>query len=222
MATHDRVTIESGTKKVFASALDWPGWSRSGKTEADAIATLADYAPRYRTVAERAGTRGVLAAADAFTVVERQAGGGATDFGVPGEPADAERAPLSDAELDRQVRLLEACWATFDETPERVSAELRKGPRGGGRDRDAIVEHVLESERGYVRYLGIKAPPLSLAEPDGLRAHRDEVVAAIREHHAAGRDARSWPVPYLIRRVAWHVMDHAWEMEDKDLSGERG
>jgi hypothetical protein len=29
--------------------------------------------------------------------------------------------------------------------------------------------------------------------------------------------ARTWPLRYLIRHTAYHTMDHAWEMEDKDL-----
>lgn len=33
-----------------------------------------------------------------------------------------------------------------------------------------------------------------------------------------GKMARSWPLRYLIRHTAFHTLDHAWEMEDKDLT----
>ena len=37
-------------------------------------------------------------------------------------------------------------------------------------------------------------------------------------YNAEGKPARTWPIQFLIRRVAHHVMDHAWEMEDRDLT----
>ena len=33
---------------------------------------------------------------------------------------------------------------------------------------------------------------------------------------------RSWTLPFLIRHSAFHTLDHAWEMEDKDLTGDAG
>ena len=53
--------------------------------------------------------------------------------------------------------------------------------------------------------------------PAGLEEHRRQYLAAIRAYHAEGKAARTWPIPFLIRRTAHHVMDHAWEMEDRDL-----
>ncbi len=220
MTTHNRVVIETGKdgKKVFASAIDWPGWCRSGRTEEAALAALADYAARYRAVAESAHTQGVVAAADDFEVIERLQGGGGTDFGIPEQPAAAERDGLTDRELDRHLRLLTACWETFDAVAGRVSAELRKGPRGGGRDRDAIVAHVRESECGYVRYLGLMVTADAKSTPYGLAAHRDAVRTAIADLHRDGEMPGRWPLAYAIRRIAWHVLDHAWEMDDRDLS----
>ena len=49
------VAIEGTRKKVFASALEWPGWSRSGKTPESAIENLLAYAPRYGPVVVAAG-----------------------------------------------------------------------------------------------------------------------------------------------------------------------
>ena len=220
MMKHNRVVIESGDKKVFASALDWPGWSRSGKTEAQALDALAAYADRYEKVAALSGVPGVMAATQDFSVIEHQAGDGATDFGVPAHVAAAEHEPMTDAECDRQVALLRACWAYFDEVVPRVSEVLQKGPRGGGRDRTRIVEHTLEAERSYARQIGVRTPKGGMSSPQGLQDHRDAVCEAIRKVNASDDREKGWPVRYFIRRAAWHVLDHAWEMEDKDLSGE--
>jgi hypothetical protein len=218
VARHNRVVIESGRQKVFASALDWPGWSRSGRTEQAAIAALEDYLPRYLGVTARAEVKGVRAAAGELAAVEHLQGGGATDFGVPDRVATIERQGLTKAELERHLKLLQACWAEFDETAARVSATLQKGPRGGGRDRDEIIEHVYEAERGYVRHLGIPRAAAFDYTGDGLATHRAAVLGALRGIHKAGDTSSTWPYPYVIRRMAWHLLDHAWELQDKDLS----
>lgn len=218
MTKHNRIVIETGTKKVFASAIDWPGWSRSGKTEEDALNALVAYAGRYRAVADIERIHGVNATAREFDVIERVAGNGATDFGVPDHPAKCEDEPMTDAECERQVTLLKACWAYFDDVASRVSEELRKGPRGGGRDRDGIVKHAFEAERSYVRQIRVKTPKGAMDTETGLREHRAAVCLAIREMKASGEKPRSWPLRYFIRRAAWHVLDHAWEMEDKNLA----
>jgi hypothetical protein len=214
-----RVVIESGTKKAFASAVDWPGWSRSGRTEAAALAALTKYADRYRAVANIAGSREFPGEAAVFEVVERLAGSGATDFGVPEKAGRCDDEPMTDAACERQIALLQASWRFFDDVAARVSAELRKGPRGGGRGRDAIVEHVLEAERGYARRIGVKTPAGAMGSADGVIQHRDAVCETIRRLRRNGEAGEKWPIRYFIRRAAWHVMDHAWEMEDKDLTG---
>lgn len=220
MTTYHRVVIEKGQKKVFASAIDWPGWSRSGKTEEEALATLADYVDRYQAVAEIAGVRVVMATAKDMEIVEHLNGSGATDFGVPERAANCEDEPMTGADCERQITLLRACWDYFDDVASRVSPELQKGPRGGGRDRDKIVEHVILADRTYGRKIGVRTPPFDWRNRVAVAAHRDAVFAAIpqlREGDAS--TAKGWPVRYFIRRAAWHVLDHAWEMEDKDLTG---
>jgi hypothetical protein len=178
-----RVVFEAGNKRAFASALDWPGWSRSGKTEQQALETLASYAPRYAAVARAAGFD-PPDPGEGFEAVERLRGGANTDFGVPHEIAEAERAPLSDADEARLDQLLAAAWRVFDATVAGAPPALRKGPRGGGRDRDQIVEHVRVAHQMY--------------------ATRVE----------KGR----WPKAYMVRRAAWHIVDHLWEIEDKSES----
>ena len=216
-----RVMVEQGRKKrVVACAFDWPGWDRSARIGADVLAVLAAYRPRYATVAELAGLGAEFRATGEFAVVERLDGIGMTDFyGLSGRAATPEKDPMTDAECERKIALLRACWTAFDDAAARVSPELRKGPRGGGRDRDQIVWHVNGSEIGlFAPKVGVKVPQETVHDAEALRAYRDAFVEGSREHHARGEPARSWPLQYLIRRCAWHMLDHAWEIEDRDLT----
>jgi hypothetical protein len=221
MADPVRVMIEQGKKKrVVACAFDWPGWDRSTKLGADVLAVLAAYRPRYAKVAELAGFGADFEATGDFEVVERLDGIGMTDFyGVSGRAATPENEPMTEADCKRKIALLRASWTIFDEVAARVSAELQKGPRGGGRNRDQIIRHVNGAEiEEYAPKVGVKVPLETREDPAALRAYREAFVEAIREHHARGEPARSWALQFLIRRCAWHMLDHAWEMEDKDLS----
>ena len=203
-----RVVIEAGPKRVFASALDWPGWSRSGRDEAAALDALAAYADRYRPVARAAHVR--FPAAPAFEVVERLRGNGATDFGVPEAVATAEREPLTRAEALRLAALVEAAWLTFDEIVAGAPPRLRKGPRGGGRDRDQIVEHVIGPESAsYARAIGLRLPPPALGDRAAIDASRAAIAEAIRTRGRSDAGATRWPIRYAARRIAWHVLDHA-------------
>jgi len=220
-----RTVIERGPKgkKAVAFALDWPGWSRGAKTPELALATLESYRRRYRPIALTAGMAREFDAVGPLDVIQDRVGTGSTDFwGISFSPSDLERGPIGDAEFDRKIKLLRACWAFFDGVAVRVSAEMRKGPRGGGRDRDKIIRHTIrvESEE-FAKQLGLRIPAEGALTPDGLVAHRKAYVAAMRGYDSRqGKRMRSWTVPFLIRHSAFHVMDHAWEMEDKDLSSE--
>lgn len=218
-----RTVIQRGPKarKAVAFAIDWPGWSRGGKTAEAAVETLDAYRDRYRPVARLAGLEPAFDAAGPLEIVEDSAGVGSTDFwGISFAASSFERAPMPEVELERKLALLSAAWRFFDDVAARVSPEMRKGPRGGGRDRDEIVGHTWRTETGdFARRVGVRSPVEALATPEGLRAHREQFVAALREYNAAGKLAgRSWRVPFLVRHTAFHVLDHAWEMEDKDLS----
>jgi hypothetical protein len=221
MATSIRVMIERGRKKrSVAVAFDWPGWDRSGKTEEHALAVLEAYRPRFAKVAALAGFGDAFAGEGDLTVVERVEGIGMTDYyGVSGRPATPELEAMTEVECARKLALLRAAWATFDATADRVSGELRKGPRGGGRDRDEIVRHVNASEIAeFSPKVGVHGAGGIWLDPPALRAYRDEFAEAIRVANAAGPAAgKFWTVPFLIRRCAWHMLDHAWELEDRDL-----
>ncbi len=224
MADKLRVMLEIGPKgkQTVAVASDWPGLERGAKTEEAAMARLQAYLPRYAPVANLAGMGAEFAVIATIDVVERYQGTGSTDFwGISFAFSGIDRQAVSSAALERELTLLQACWAFFDVVRARVSAELQKGPRGGGRDRDRIVRHTLGTEQDWAAKLGVRPSEGALLTDEGLRAHRDAYCAAIRAFHAQGKLARTWPLRYLIRHTAFHTLDHAWEMEDKDLTGHR-
>ncbi len=221
METQLRVTLEIGTKgkKVVAVAPDWPGLERGAKTKEAAITRLQAYLPRYEPVAKLAGMGAEFAVITTADLVECYQGTGSTDFwGVSFAFSDIDRQVLSSAELERELTLLQACWAFFDEVRSRVSAEMQKGPRGGGRDRDRIAGHTLAAELDMAAKLELRTPYNDLLSDEGLQAHRDAYCTTIRAFHVQGKLARTWPLRYLIRHTAYHTLDHAWEMEDKDLT----
>jgi hypothetical protein len=221
MAEPVRVMIEQGKKRrVVACAFDWPGWDRSARIGRDVLVVLAAYRPRYAKVAELAGFGAEFAATGDFEVVERLDGIGMTDYyGLSGKPATPEKNPMTDAECERKIALLRASWATFDDMAARVSAELRTGPRGGGWEKARIIRHVNGAEIDeFAPKVGVKVPLETRDDPQALRAYRDAFAAAIRDHHARGEPARSWALQFLIRRCAWHMLDHARELQDRDLT----
>jgi hypothetical protein len=223
-----RTVVERGPKekRSVAFAVDWPGWSRGAKTAELAFETLGAYRERYRPVAALAGLLPELDAAGALDVVEDRVGTGSTDFwGISFSPCGFERDPMGEAELERGIVLLQACWTFFDGVAARVSPEMRKGLRGGGRDRDEIIRHAIRVEsEDFARKVGLHIPEGAALTPDGLREHRASYVAAMRAYNAGdtARQMRSWTLPFLIRHSAFHMLDHAWEMEDKDLSTHDG
>ena len=214
--TPTSVYVETGGKRVFACAVDWPGWCRVAKSEDLALETLAAYAPRYAPVAERAGIRFPTIATDDLVVVERVAGSTTTDFGVPGSVTKGDARPIGGEEAERVAALVEASWRTFDEVVAGAPPELRKGPRGGGRDRDRIVEHVLGAEVAYARKLGLRHRQPDRDDTGAIAALRSDILQVLRsESKGEPVVEKGWPVRYAARRVAWHVLDHAWEIEDR-------
>ncbi|HYK99295.1 MAG TPA: hypothetical protein VEU77_12980 [Candidatus Acidoferrales bacterium] len=211
------VIIERGTKRVFASAADWPGWARSGKDEGEALAALLAYAPRYARIAKKLGFAPPKDISD-LHVVERTGGNATTDFGAPGVPAKIDAAKVGDADLARLYAALDVCWRAFDATVAKARGKaLAKGPRGGGRTLDKIAAHVYEAELAYLSGLG--APFKS--KGSDLTAER----AAVREALAASargeipakgpRGGLRWKPRYFVRRAMWHTLDHLWEIEDR-------
>jgi hypothetical protein len=225
MTSRLRVLVELPTKgkRWVAVAADWPGLERGGKTEAEAVERLARYVPRYLPVATRARLGSELAAQVDPEIIGRYQGVGSTDFwGISFAPSPIDREPFDAPVFDRQVRLLRAAWAEFDETAGRVSAELRPGVRGGGRSRDRIVRHVLAAEGGdFAKRVKAKSELEDLLAPGGQAQHRDRFVEAMRAWYVEGRPLGNWTITYLLRHTAYHVLDHTWEMQDRDLTDDR-
>ena len=215
------VCLEVTPKQAIASALEWPGWCRVGRDEGAALAALASYAGRYAPVAAHAVAG--FPATVAFEVVERVPGGPATAFAAPEcrRPfpqitAEAERAAVAPAAARRLAGLVSAAWAAFDQIAAASPAELRKGPRGGGRDRDQIIGHVIGADTAYARKLGVKHKQPATGDTAATALLR-EAIAAVLGAPSNGSPVvpGGWTPRYTARRIAWHVLEHAWEMQDR-------
>jgi hypothetical protein len=221
MAAPIKVYLEAGNTRVFACALDWPGWCRRAKTDEEALDALATYASRYAAVPARAGIGFVGTGGVVFDVVERidPPSGKAfnnVDFGALGQPAALDAQPLSPAAAKRLASLVAAAWSVLDDVVATAPAELRKGPRGGGRDRDGVVAHVVAAEAAYARKLGVRQKAPAFDDVDAVSALRAAIVGQLEAARGAQQDIEGgWPPRYMARRVAWHVLDHAWEIEDR-------
>ena len=208
------VFIERGAKRVFAGAIEWPGWCRSGRTEEAALEALLAYGPRY---AKALGRRrlGFVAPADVvdLRVVERRTGNATTDFGAPAIAPQADERPIDAKEAKRLAVIMEACWAALDRAAAAADGHvLRTGPRGGGRQLAKIVAHVADAEGAYRSKLG------ALPAEGDARAATLATFASRARGEPPERIPRSgvlWSPRYFIRRAAWHVLDHAWEVEDR-------
>jgi hypothetical protein len=217
------VYLERGAKRVFAAALQWPGWCRGDRDEASALQSLLDYGPRYAEVLAPTALKLHLPAdIGGLMVVERLEGDATTDFGAPSVAPAYDSQPLDGAELRRLETLLKGCWQAFDRAAQgAVGKMLRKGPRGGGRDLDKLVAHVLDVDAAYLRQLGWKVGQ-SGATPEEraaqLRQATLEALAAAARGEIPARGPRGgerWTARYFVRRAAWHLLDHAWELEDR-------
>lgn len=222
------VVLERGpkAKRFVAYSVDWPGWSRGAKTGEGAFETLEAYRDRYREVARRAGLVREFDTAGPLEIAEERVGTGSTDFwGISFSASSSEHDQLPEDVLERRLSLLRAAWGLFDDVAARVSPEMRRGVRGGGRERDQIVRHVMRVESlDFAKQAG-----LLIEEDDAPIAarargpYREAFVEAMRDYNAGRveKQMRSWTLPFLIRHAAFHTLDHAWEMEDKDLTPDR-
>ncbi len=223
------VYLELGTKRTFAGALEWPGWCRGGRDEEQALEALLAYAPRYGSVMRRSSPAFVPPATKDLEVVERLTGDATTDFGAPSISPEADRRDVGSRELVRLQALLEMSWAALDGAAEAAEGrELRRGPRGGGRDLAAILAHVVGADASYVRRIAGPSVRLDDADPwESAREVRTTVQEALGRAVLEGlpetgpRGGAIWAPRYFVRRSAWHVLDHAWEIEDRAGAGRR-
>lgn len=217
------IYLEIGQKRTFAGAVAWPGWCRSGRDEATALQALLDYGSRYAHVLHTTHIK-FQAPTDivAFTVVERLTGNTTTDFGAPSIAPTSDKQPVDDAELQRFQTLLKVYWRVLDKAVAAAAGkELRKGPRGGGREIDGIMGHVLDAEAGYLAHLAWKQKQTKKDPSEkAVQIHQAVLDALTASAHGetptkGPRGGVIWAPRYFVRRVAWHVLDHVWEIEDR-------
>jgi hypothetical protein len=216
------VYLEVGKRRTFAAALDWPGWCRMGRDEDSALRALLEYGTRYAKIL-RPGRLGFAVPRDisAFVVMERLKGNATTDFGAPDLEPSIDSKSLDDQELKRFQAILKACWRAFDATVETAKGKaLQKGPRGGGRTVQGIVEHVLGSEISYLSSLGGKASRSETSQSVLELNRRDILQTLLASAHGeipthGPRGGKRWSPGYFVRRDAWHILDHVWEIEDR-------
>jgi hypothetical protein len=227
-STQVEVYLETGQKRTFAGALDWPGWCRLGRDEPSALQALLDYGPRYAQILHNAQIAFQTPAdLSAFNVVERLAGNATTDFGAPDMAPSADIQPLSEADLRRYQTLLVAYWQAFDAAAlVATGKELRKGPHGGGRDLEGIIDHVLGADAAYLARLGQRYKRNETGDRhEELGRTRQAILAALSAAvrgelpERGPRGGVIWKPRYFVRRVAWHLLDHLWEIEDRVVEG---
>jgi hypothetical protein len=158
--------------------------------------------------------------ASTLRVVERLDGDVTTDFGAPSIAPVADDSPVKPADLRKLRAIMKAAWAALDRAARGAAGvELTKGPRGGGRDLGGVLEHVMGAEVSYARKIAIL--PAASSNPSSSDAHRGAVLdgldRAVNEGLPASgpRGGVMWSPRYFVRRAAWHVLDHAWEIEDR-------
>jgi hypothetical protein len=221
------VYLEIGKQRTIAGALEWPGWCRVGRDEATALQALLAAGPRYAKILHAAGlTVPVPDAVEGFVVVERLQGNGTTDFGVPIRSPANDADPIKDPEVERLQTILKACWRALDAAARRAEGKtLRLGPRGGGRALAAIIDHVQGAERGYLTSLGGTLPQTAGDAPSPAAVRQTILKTLAASAHgeipAKGpRGGQRWSPRYAARRMAWHVLDHIWEIEDRTIGAQ--
>ena len=208
-----RVYLEQGRTKIVACALDWPGWARIGTTEDKAVATLSAYTGRYRRIAADAG---LSFDPDPVEIVETVTGVNTTDWGAPGVPVAEDSLPYTTTAAHRTAAILRTAWLVLDDLARSAPEILPKGPRGGGRDRDEIVAHVIDSERTYARKIGIRHRSFAADDRTARSALRTAILDVLgNPADGAPLTTGGWPPAYAARRFSWHVLDHVWEIEDR-------
>lgn len=224
MTESTKVYLEIGKKRVFAGAIDWPGWCRSSQDEESALQALVEYGPRYARILRTTSLE--FKPPDepsAFSIVERLEGNATTDFGAPAIAPAFDKQPVDERDLQRFESILKACWKTFDAAIKSAQGkELQKGPRGGGRELEGVIQHVFEADGGYLSSLGWKFKKDVVADINqALKIRRKEILEGLSASIQGGIPARGprgglrWTPRYYVRRAAWHVVDHIWEIEDR-------
>ncbi len=218
------IFIEKTRKKTFAGAVDWPGWCRSGKNGESTLQALFQYASRYSELMKIAGIPfdPPQSTAD-FVITDQVEGNATTSFGAPAIILQADLLPADEKDYQHWRKILKACWKAFDDSYQNaLGKELRKGPRGGGRDAEGILNHVLEADLAYLKRMA-RSYRRNLENDlmTEIRQVRHQILAVLDVSENEGlpeqgpRGGIIWPVRFFIRRVVWHTLDHQWEIDDR-------
>ena len=218
------VFVETGKKKNFVGAIEWPGWCRWGRSENDAIDSFLEYGKRYAKIIEHSEFKiEILPNRENIKIVERQAGDITTDFGAPSMIYNFDKSPMLSEEYRKSESILIASWQKFDEVADSAKGkELKKGPRGGGRELEKIIKHVQSADQQYLRRMAWK---YNIIEENNTQEELERIRSGILgalENAENGelpeqgpRGGKIWLPRFFIRRVVWHTLDHAWEIEDR-------
>jgi hypothetical protein len=220
------VYIEQGKRWSYAVAVEWPGWCRHAKGDQEPIAELLAVASRYQAALAMSDIPFTAPSDEGeLEVIEVLEGNSGTEWGVPSRVPAADERTLDGASTERLAAILQATWSAFDRAVDAAQGhELRKGPRGGGRDLDALVRHCLESDQAYLRNLESRTPTLDDGDWKASEAAIRERALEAFHDRATGRPVRDpnrvtrlWTPGFYVRYVAWHSLVHAWEIEDRKL-----
>ncbi len=218
------VYLEIGKTKTIAAAIDWPGWCRIARNEDEALQAMYSYGPRYAKLMKQAKLPFTLPKeVSVFQVIEQIKGNATTDFGAPALSLERDTTKLTKRDLKRYEAILQATWHAFDQAVKSATgATLRKGPRGGGRDLDKIVQHLLDVDVAYLKnFSGIavegSASRVDIYKTNIRNAISESLALAVEGKLATHgpRGGQRWPAHYFVRRLVWHELDHVWEIEDR-------
>jgi hypothetical protein len=211
------IGLEVGPKrKVFAQVIEWPGWCRSGRDEAAAIAAVESVMARYRAaIGDLAAALG--SGAPAFTVMERVEGGTTTDFGALDRVLASDRRPIQPGEPERLVDFLDACWAAFDRAFSAIAVSERETTPAVGRGPEAMRAHVVETGRYHLSWLMRPVPKPDSGDVAQVNAHQRQLLrpAVVGLPLGTPFSSERHPGPFVVRRECWHALDHAWELQDR-------
>lgn len=218
-----RIYIEKGRKTVFAGSIDWPGWVAQGDSESDAIQNLFNIAERYARVmhAAQIDFSTPISHAD-LEVIETIEGGYATDLGGPRAVPHFDETEMTEKDLSAYQELLMAIWRAFD-TAVLSSDGLMLLPanKGGLIDVYAIIGHTIQNDQSDLERLGLTYRLRLHEDPlDELRDIREAMLRAITRvafNEIPRREllGEVWTARTFIRKIAWHTLSHAWEIEDR-------
>jgi hypothetical protein len=63
----------------------------------------------------------------------------------------------------------------------------------------------------YAKRIGTRLKQPDAKDKAAVRTFRNAILESLSHPNREEK----WPVSYAARRIAWHALDHAWEIEDR-------